>query len=191
MRIIAGRWRGRRLTVPGGVRLRPTTDRLREAAFSLLGATVDGAEVVDLCCGSGGLGLEALSRGAARVHFVDIDPQALKITGQNLARCGATPDEGRLHRADALAWLGRWRRWRGAQPLVVLADPPYGHELAGRLTLALTDLPDEAGLVAALLEQARDDDPPADRPDPGPPGNWRDRHYGRSTLSLLEVRHET
>ena len=95
MRVIAGQWKGRRLLSPVGSEVRPTTDRVKEALFNILGPRVSGAEVLDVCCGGGGLGIEALSRGARRAVFVDIAPQCLDLVRRNLKHCGA---------ADA-AWL--------------------------------------------------------------------------------------
>ena len=105
MRITGGTWRGRRIdSVPGGA-TRPTTDRVREALFNIVRAEIHGADVVDCCCGSGALGLEALSRGARTVEFVDIAPAALKTVRANLDRCGADPQRWTLRRADAVRRL--------------------------------------------------------------------------------------
>src|SRR5882724_8421330 len=88
MRVIAGEAKGRRLTGLRSARVRPTTDRVREALFSALGAGVAGARVLDLYAGSGALGIEALSRGAARAVFVDSDPEAVDAIRANLALTG-------------------------------------------------------------------------------------------------------
>src|ERR671914_22179 len=85
MRVIAGRYGGRRLQAPPGDATRPTSDRVREALFSVLGPRVDGARVLDLFAGSGALGIEALSRGAAAATFVETAPAALKALRANLA----------------------------------------------------------------------------------------------------------
>src|SRR5690349_20918096 len=107
MRVIAGRYGGRRLQAPPGDATRPTSDRVREALFSILGDRVEGARVLDLFAGSGALGLEALSRGAASATFVDSAPAAIRAVKANLAALGA---EAEVVRADALRWL------RGAPP---------------------------------------------------------------------------
>ena len=90
MRVVAGSARGRRLQTPPGLDVRPTTDRVREATFNALGSmgVVDGARVLDLFAGSGALGIEALSRGAEHVTFVDTSPRALEAVRANLAGCG-------------------------------------------------------------------------------------------------------
>ncbi|HWP99918.1 MAG TPA: RsmD family RNA methyltransferase, partial [Vicinamibacterales bacterium] len=88
MRVIAGTLKGRRLAPPRWPGLRPTSDRLRETLFNVIGARVAGARVVDAYAGTGALGLEALSRGAAQVVFVERDPRAVRLVRENLARCG-------------------------------------------------------------------------------------------------------
>jgi 16S rRNA (guanine966-N2)-methyltransferase len=127
MRVIAGEWRGRRLQAPPGDATRPTSDRVREALFSVLGAQVEGARVLDLFAGSGALGIEALSRGAAEVTFVDSAPAALRALRANLAALGA---DGEVRRQDALRALAAARAAARQYDLVLL-DPPY--RLAPRL----------------------------------------------------------
>ena len=133
MRIIAGSRKGARIFAPGGLETRPTGDRAREAAFNLIGP-VDGADVLDLFAGSGAMGLEALSRGAARATFVENDRAAAATIVRNLEKLGlegATvirDDAARALAADAAA---------GRRYDLVLIDPPY-RMLAGLLpTLAL------------------------------------------------------
>jgi 16S rRNA (guanine966-N2)-methyltransferase len=183
MRVIAGIWRGRPLLAPRGSAARPTTDRVKGALFSLIGARIVAAEVADLCCGSGGLGIEALSRGAARAHFVDVDPRALRGTEENLRRLGADPERYRLRRSDAVRWLERWRGG-GEGHLVVLADPPYGGPLAGAIWARLLDLGAAGRLLVAVVEH-----PPELRLEaPGTAGPVsRRRRYGNSCLSILEA----
>jgi 16S rRNA (guanine966-N2)-methyltransferase len=95
MRIIAGQYKGRRLTPPVGNDIRPTSDRTRESVFNLLmhgayaGEAIIGQHVVDLCCGTGAMGLEALSRGARIATFVDKDKRSLELAKQNVTHCGA------------------------------------------------------------------------------------------------------
>lgn len=139
MRIVAGRWGGRRLVAPPGTGTRPTADRVREALFSILGERVDAARVLDLFAGSGALGLEALSRGAAQATFVESAPSALKALRANLAALGAP---GEVHRGDALAFL-RSARGAARQYDLVFLDPPYrdatrlGRELSEGLPAVL------------------------------------------------------
>jgi 16S rRNA (guanine966-N2)-methyltransferase len=129
MRIVAGRWRGRRLAVPGGSKVRPTADRVREAWMSILQPRLPGALVLDLFSGSGALGLEALSRGAARADLVEIAPQSLRTIRENVETLGAR-DVATIHRADALRFVAKLQE--GAYD-VVFADPPYALGLAARL----------------------------------------------------------
>ena len=143
MRVIAGRHRGRRLQAPPGAATRPTSDRVREALFSVLGARVEQARVLDLFAGSGALGIEALSRGAAEVTFVDSAPASIRAIRANLAALGA---EAEVRRADARRFLGTASAAARQYDLVFL-DPPY--RLAGRLGSELT-----AALPAVLAPGA-------------------------------------
>ncbi len=121
MRIVGGAWRGRRLAgVPDG-RIRPTSDRVREAWMSAMGGRFDRLEVLDLFAGTGALGLECLSRGAAHVTFVESSDASLDVLRRNLDLLDA--DEGRVCvvRADAIAWLEA----ADARPALAVADPPY------------------------------------------------------------------
>ena len=124
LRITGGAWRGRAFSAPVGDACRPTQARVREALFDRLGARVEGAQVVDLFAGSGALGLEALSRGAAHAVFVEHDPVALAVLRRNLDLLEAAP-RGIVLACDAGAFLEG-----EAAPAVdadlVLADPPYG-----------------------------------------------------------------
>jgi 16S rRNA (guanine966-N2)-methyltransferase len=122
MRIIAGEWRGRLLVSPKGDATRPTADRTREALFSMLVSRVgsfEGLAVADLFAGSGALGLEALSRGAASCLFVEQDKAALDVLKANIAKLGAKGAEVRATSALALG--------PAVKPLdLILMDPPYG-----------------------------------------------------------------
>jgi 16S rRNA (guanine(966)-N(2))-methyltransferase RsmD len=135
MRVIAGMYGGRRIAAPSGSRTRPTSDRVREALFSILGARVDGARVLDLFAGSGALGIEALSRGAESAVFVDDAPAAVRAIRANLDALGAGAE---IRRADALRFLGA-APGSGAQYDLVFLDPPYrlADTLADRLSEAL------------------------------------------------------
>jgi 16S rRNA (guanine966-N2)-methyltransferase len=119
MRIISGTAGGIRLQVPGAV-TRPTSDRVREALFSILGARVDGARVLDLFAGSGALGLEALSRGARRADFVDQDRKACRVIEANLAKARLA-DQARVVSRESVAFLKR----AAVGYDLVFADPPY------------------------------------------------------------------
>lgn len=130
VRIVGGRWRGTRLPVPDRPGLRPTSDRVRETLFNWLQPQLPGARVLDLFAGSGALGLEALSRGAASACLVEADPQLASGLKQVGLRLDAT-DKLHVHAGDALAWL------RGAQE--------------GTFDIAFVDPPFESGLWDAVL----------------------------------------
>ncbi len=134
VRIVAGRWRGRRLSFPLGEGLRPTPDRVRETLFNWLAPLIPGARCLDLFAGSGALGIEALSRGAAEVVFVERDLAVAAALRENLLRLGeAAP---RVERADALAWLERGARSTLPFDLVWL-DPPFAEQWLNPVCAAL------------------------------------------------------
>ena len=125
VRIIGGTWRGRKLRFPASAAIRPTPDRVRETLFNWLGARTPGARALDLFAGSGALGLEALSRGAAHVTFVEHDEAAVRELRARLAAWQA--DDARVVRADALRYLAG-----EARPFdLVFLDPPFASELLG------------------------------------------------------------
>jgi 16S rRNA (guanine966-N2)-methyltransferase len=149
VRIVAGEFRGRRLQAPRGVRTRPTADRVREALFSMLG-DVSGARVLDLYAGSGALGIEALSRGAASALFVERDPRAAAVIERNLASLGL--DEP-VVRQDVVRFLGRAK---GTFDLV-LCDPPYDSAscLAGPLVERLPALTPEGARIVTESDKRK------------------------------------
>jgi 16S rRNA (guanine966-N2)-methyltransferase len=137
MRIIAGQWRGRTISAPPGMRTRPTTDRVREAWMSALQHDVPGARVLDLYAGSGALGLETLSRGAAHATFVEKGPAALRALQGNidLLQAGSLAT---VVRADVLKYI----RSLAADAFdIVLADPPYQSDDASTLVAAFRVVP--------------------------------------------------
>ena len=126
MRIVAGRWRGRILVTPDGLDVRPTADRVREAWMSIVSPWLPDARVLDLFAGSGALGIEALSRGAATVDLVENAPRSLRAIGQNLVGVHAGA-EVRVHKTDAIAFIG------ALEPHsydIAFADPPYDKGLS-------------------------------------------------------------
>ena len=171
MRLIAGRWKGHGLKPPKGRHVRPTTDRIREAWMSALGARLTDARVLDLFAGSGALGLEALSRGAREVVFVEKAGSALKVLRANIERLDAG-EECRVVRADAVAYVDRLEE--GAFDLV-LADPPYGRGLAAGLVARFRKAPFAREL---WVEHRTDEDLPE------VPG-LEHRRYGDTTLTIM------
>lgn len=132
MRIIGGAWRGRRLAAPPGDTTRPTADRVRQALFDILmhapwagRDAVEGALVLDAFAGSGGLGLEALSRGATHALFFENDPAALACLRANIVACGAGPRSS-VRSGDVL------HPGPGDARTLIFLDPPYGQELVQR-----------------------------------------------------------
>jgi 16S rRNA (guanine966-N2)-methyltransferase len=129
MRIVGGEWRGRTIRAPRGNAVRPTLDRVREAWMSIVQLSLPGARVLDLFAGSGALGIEALSRGAAAAEFVDADSRSLHVLRENLESLGAT-GRSTITRGDAVKF---------AESLapdaydVVFADPPYATDASVKL----------------------------------------------------------
>jgi 16S rRNA (guanine(966)-N(2))-methyltransferase RsmD len=131
MRVIAGELKGQRLVAPRGWKVRPTSDRVREAIFSTLGDRVEGAAVLDLYCGTGALAIEALSRGAARAVLVDRDVRPALGNVERLGLAG----RAELVRAEAERWLGDPGGGGGARFDLVFVDAPY--KLADRVSESL------------------------------------------------------
>ena len=184
MRIIGGRHRGTRLAAPGAqgggkAHLRPTSDRVRESIFNLLEhgeyPQIEGARVLDLFAGTGALGLEALSRGAARAVFIDEGAAARGLIRQNIETLGVI-GQTKLWRRDAT----RLGPCRGEPFTLVFADPPYGQGLASRALASALNGGWVAHGAVVVLEEAADAD--IDLPD------WdiaADRTYGETRVMIL------
>lgn len=176
MRIIAGAWRGRPLRAPEGMATRPTADRVRETLFSMLTSRLGSFEdlrAADLFAGSGALGLEALSRGAAHATFVEQDVRAQQAIRDNLAAFGAT-SQAQLIGGSALR-LGR------SDPFdLIFADPPYAAGSGGAAVAAVV----AAGWLAEGGWMSVET-PRGDRVDPGPFTIEAERDVGRARLTLL------
>lgn len=183
-RIIAGRLKGRRLAAPKGSATRPTSDRVRESLFSRLASILDfdGIRVLDLYAGTGALGVEAVSRGAARVDMVEQHRGTAALIGRNLVDLGIT-DRARVTNAPVERVLGRGPTGGGYH--LVLADPPYpfGEEPVARM---LADLDRHGWLLpggVVVLERS------SRSPQPQWPQGWEPgepRSYGETTLHLAE-----
>jgi len=131
LRIIGGEWRGRKIRFPPVAAIRPTPDRVRETLFNWLQPVVAGSRCLDLYAGSGALGLEALSRGAREVVFVDVDPAAVRHLTASLAALGC--ERGRVTRSDARRFLEN-----PGEPFdIVFLDPPFADPVLGGACLAL------------------------------------------------------
>ena len=125
MRVIAGRLKGRRLAAPAWEGLRPTSDKLRETLFNILAPRIVGARVLDAYAGTGAVGIEALSRGADHVTFVERDRRAQSLVAENLAHCGIADGYAIIRTSVARAVDDL-----GAEPFdIMFFDPPYGDEV--------------------------------------------------------------
>jgi len=182
VKVIGGEWRGREIRAPRGTGARPSASRLREALFSAILSRVRGATVLDLFAGSGALGIEALSRGAGFVEFVEIDPRALRTIAANLDTLGAEPGRFRLRRADAWRLLDRLDE-EVREGSILLMDPPYAEDLPARCLPVAVGGVESGRLVAFVLEH------PSAAPEPEltlPPGlDLRRRRHGRGAFTLL------
>jgi 16S rRNA (guanine966-N2)-methyltransferase len=176
MRVIGGRSRGRRLSAKLPRTVRPTSDRVRESIFDMLGSMggVEGSSVTDLFCGSGALGVEALSRGAASVVFVDRDREALSAVRANLHAVGLADASATLVQASLPSWLES----PAARPVdLALCDPPYGFDewpaLLGALRADAVVI--ESGVAVAHGE--------------GWPARWvvtKERRYGGTLVTVAQ-----
>jgi 16S rRNA (guanine966-N2)-methyltransferase len=169
LRIIAGKWRGRRIDAPRGDAVRPTGDRVREAWMSIVNPWLAEAKVLDLFAGSGALGLEALSRGAASVDFVESAATSLKVIRANTEALGAGP-EAVIHRADAFQFAERLAPHAYD---VAFADPPYDQGFATRLAELWLETPfaDLLGIEHRVNEHL--------------PGEGERRKYGGTVITFF------
>jgi 16S rRNA (guanine966-N2)-methyltransferase len=184
MRVIAGSARGRRLKAPPGRGTRPTSDRVREALFSSLGDDIVDVPVLDLFAGTGALGIEALSRGAASATFVERDPSVLRLLRDNLAAAGVD-DRAVVIGGEAAAFV---RRLQTTPFAVVFCDPPYDTPLDQVLDL-VARLHAGGGLAAGatvVVERDRRDPHLANLDAPhGLLAADRQRSYGDTVLVYL------
>lgn len=160
MRVTGGKFRGIPIKAPGGKRTRPTSNKVREALFSTLGDRVTGARVLDLFAGSGALGLEALSRGAGEVVFVDRNRAATEAIAEHLKTLDC--DHGRVVCNTAEAFLGQGKE----QFDVVFLDPPFGEDLLPRLCTLIEQYDRLAPGARVYLECE------AGLGEPALPGSW-------------------
>jgi 16S rRNA (guanine(966)-N(2))-methyltransferase RsmD len=182
MRVIAGAQKGRRLHGPKGSGLRPTADRVKEALFSILGGRVAGSRFLDLYAGTGAIGIEALSRGARLVTFVESDQTALRVLRANLAHCGLDTAAA-IHACSAAAFL-KHRAKAALQHDLVFADPPYQHGRLAELWAALAETPAITPGALIVLEHSSKSSVPSVREHLNLLRQYR---YGDTTLSVFEV----
>ncbi len=182
MRVIAGKYRGRRLHAPRGRSIRPTADRLRESIFNIIGEDIAGHNIIDVFAGTGAMGIEALSRGAEQAVFIDKHPQALECLRTNL-RSLANPDRWQIIRWDA----GPSLRCLSALDLrfgYAFIDPPYNCGLADRALQNLLDadvmLP--GGLIVLEHHQLE-----GLTPREACTSIWDQRRYGKTLVTFLRI----
>lgn len=132
VRVISGSLKGRLLAYPNERSLRPTMQRTKASLFDSLGDALRGAVFIDLYAAAGAMGIEAISRGVAFVHFVERERRALELLRKNLDTCGIGPEKMRVHPSEVFEFLNS-HAFDSLQPDVVYADPPYGEPDAGRL----------------------------------------------------------
>lgn len=179
MRIVGGEWRGRALLTPDSDKIRPTSDRAREAVFNILNSgwhLPDDAVVLDVCCGTGALGLEALSRGAAHTTFIDKSQEAMKLVQANLQKLRAE-DKGTVLYGDVVNLPPAPRRHG-----LVFIDPPYNLNLASAALLSL-DLQGWLESDAVLVVETAADERLT------VPATYRqrdERRYGAAKVTFLE-----
>ena len=187
VRIIGGRWKRSRLPVPDRPGLRPTPDRVRETLYNWLGQDLDGWRCLDAFAGSGALGLEAASRGAAAVTLIERDPTLARGLRATAQRLGAAPGQVEVQAADAVAWMRQAAaRAPGAFDLVLL-DPPFAADLFEAALRAAVPLLSPSGLVYLEADVA-----------PAPAllaalglAVWREGRAGQVQFRLLRPAHAT
>lgn len=174
MRVITGSARGTRLASPLGDSVRPTSDRAKEGIFSAIQFEVEGARVLDIFCGSGQLGIEALSRGADWAVFVDDSKESSDLTRQNISAANLS-DKARVFTQDALSYTSRCKESFD----IVFMDPPYSELALGNKILGkVAELTERGGVI--FYETARDANVPESV------GNfklYKKYNYGKSTIS--------
>jgi len=141
MRVITGTARGRRLREPQGMDIRPTTDKVKESIFNIIQFDIEGRRILDLFAGTGQLGIEAASRGAASVTFVDNSKVAVKLVRENLEHCGI---KAQVHQMDALGFLASGNKFD-----LIFVDPPYHSDIYDKVLQSIIefDILPEGGII--------------------------------------------
>jgi len=181
LRVISGTARGRRLTEPAGLDIRPTSDMVKESVFNMIQFNIEGSRVLDLFAGTGQLGIEALSRGAKSAVFVDSDPGAIKLIRTNLELCGFT-GAATVYARDALKYL----KGSGQFDLIFI-DAPYNTPLAGEAIQKIIEIDklEKNGII--VCETRADSSLPAVSP---PYYLLREYRYGSVKISRFSRENE-
>ena len=180
MRVITGSARGRRLKTPETYDIRPTTDNVKESVFNIIQFDVEGRRVLDLFAGTGQLGIEALSRGAAEAVFIDKDREAVKIVKENLKACGL---RAAVRQEDALSALRREEKFD-----LIFVDPPYDAGLYGPVleSIKTVDKLTDGGIIIC---EARSTEPLPDLA--APYGKRKEYRYGKVKIAVYTKETET
>ena len=150
MRVIAGKFKGRNLKSPPSMQVRPTSDRLRETLFNVIAARVPEARFLDLCAGSGAVGIEALSRGAAHATFVDRSRKSCQLIEANLTLCQVAEDEQDIYCSEATEFLRQTAAQTSDRWDLIYFDPPYKQDYLPTLEiLGTSQLLNDDGLFVA------------------------------------------
>jgi 16S rRNA (guanine966-N2)-methyltransferase len=154
MRIISGKYKGHQLTSFKADHIRPTTDRVKETLFNKWMFQLEVPQVLDLFCGTGNLGLEALSRGAGHVTFVELNPQSIRITEQNIQKLKVPKTDYTILRKDVIDFL---RKYQGDAFDLIFVDPPFTEKMAHEVMEALSHSPVfGAGTLLAIESQRKE-----------------------------------
>ena len=183
MRVIAGKYKGRILESPRDNEIRPTTDKVKEAMFSILMPYLEDGVICDLFSGTGALGLEALSRGASKCFFCDKDREALSIIRKNIRKCGAEEDSV-VVQGDYMKCLHRLEDYKDEEPVdVFILDPPYMEGLYHKALTAidLLDLLDDDGIIIVEHPKGMELSETFGRL-----AKYKERVYGKTQLTMYE-----
>ncbi len=182
MRVITGSARGRRLKELEGLATRPTAERVKEGLFSAIQFDIEGRRVLDLFAGTGQLGIESLSRGAAACTFVELSREAAAVVRENVAHCGFEP-RSRVAQTDAMAFLASCREKFD----LIFLDPPYASGLLERTLEAIAKIDIATGNGIIVCESPADHTLPELEP---PYEKGREYRYGKIKITLYRRRAE-
>ncbi|MBN1493771.1 MAG: 16S rRNA (guanine(966)-N(2))-methyltransferase RsmD [Candidatus Omnitrophica bacterium] len=160
MRIIAGKYKSRRLEYPKTRDVRPTMDKVKESMFNMLGRDIEDAKVLSIFSGSGSLGFEALSRGARHVTFVDLNPESIRVIEHNKKSLGIADQESVIIKANAFSYIEILAR-KGERFDYIFIDPPYYQDLIKKTLMKLEGFDILAPISYLVIEHAKDEPIPA------------------------------
>lgn len=180
MRIIAGELKGLTLKMPKGIR--PTSDKVREALFDILGQSVMGADILDLFAGSGALGIEAWSRGSGKVIFVDNNPKCIKVIGENIAKLQISNQQLQIYCLDVFKAIKLFGQ-RSEKFDLILLDPPYYKDLAKKSLISIEQSDILARNALAVAEHYKKDKLEEEI---GQLKLFKIKNYGDTTLSFYK-----